>query len=50
VDLVAHGYTHCVHLISGRQGGALTHVLLDPSTVAGTVISKHSQDTERNLL
>jgi isopentenyl phosphate kinase len=50
VDLVAHGYTHCVHLISGKQAGALTHVLLDPDTVAGTVISKHSRDTERNFL
>ena len=50
VDLVAHGHTDCVHLISGRLDGTLTRVLLDPDAVAGTIISKHDRDTERNFL
>ena len=50
VDLVAHGHTHCVHLISGEQDGTLTRVLLDPDAIAGTVISKHSRGTERIFL
>jgi isopentenyl phosphate kinase len=50
VDLVTHGYTQRVHLISGKQPNALTRVLLEPDAALGTVISKHSLGSERKPL
>jgi isopentenyl phosphate kinase len=47
VGLVAQGRTRRVHLISGRNIGALTRVLLDASSGEGTLIERNGAQ-ERN--